>query len=58
MSKKYIKIAISSIAGLLLTGVVVYVVFSLTHKQEKEEKELPTAAMEQTILEVHTLVLR
>ena len=58
MRKRYIKIAISSIAGLLLTSVVVFVVFSLTHKKEKEEKELPTATIEPTIVEVDTVVLR
>ena len=58
MNKKYIKIAISTIAGVLLFGGVAYVVYELTHKTEKEENAIPTAAMEQTIVEVDTIVLR
>ena len=58
MNKKYIKIAISSIVGVLLLGGVAYVVYALTHKKESEDNATPTMTMEQTIVEVDTVVLR
>lgn len=58
MNRKYVKIAISAIAGVLLLGGIAYAVYELTHKEEKEEKAIPTAAMEQTVVEVDTIVLR
>lgn len=48
----------SAIAGVLLLGGVAYVVYALTHKQEREGNAAPAVAMEQTIVEVDTVVLR
>ena len=58
MNKKYIKIAISSIVGVLLLGGVACVVYALTHKKESEGSATPAVNMEQTIVEVDTVVLR
>ena len=58
MNKKYIRIAISTIASVLLLGGVSFVVYELTHKTEKEESAISTAALEQSIVEVDTVVLR
>lgn len=58
MNKKYVKMAISAIAGVLLFGGVAYVVYELTNMKEKEENAIPTVAIEQTIVEVDTIVLR
>lgn len=58
MNKKYIRIAISSIVGVLLLGSVAYVVYALTHKRKNENNATQTITMEQTIVEVDTVVLR
>ncbi len=57
MNKKYIKIAISTIAGVLLFGGVAYVVYALTHKTESKDNTMPAVTMEQPIVEVDTIVL-
>ena len=58
MNRKYVKIAISAIAGVLLLGGIAYAVYELTHKQKNKEQTEPVATMEQTIVEVDTIVLR
>ena len=58
MNKKYIRIVISSIVGVLLLCGVAYVVYALTHKKESEGSATPAVTMEQTIVEVDTVVLR
>ncbi len=58
MNRKYIRIAISSTVGVLLLGGVAYVTYALTHKKESEGNATPAVAMEQTIVEVDTVVLR
>lgn len=57
MNKK-IKIAISSVIGVMLLGAASYAVYALTHKEEEDKGSTATAVMEQTIVEVDTVVLR
>lgn len=57
MNKK-IKIAISSVIGVVLLGAASYAVYALTHKEEEGKGSTATAVMEQTIVEVDTVVLR
>ena len=57
MNKK-IKIAISSVIGVVLLGAASYAVYALTHKEEEDKSSTATAVMEQTIVEVDTVVLR
>lgn len=56
MNKK-IKIAVSSVVGVLLLSGAAYAVYALTHKEEKEENA-QVASVEQMIVEVDTVVLR
>lgn len=58
MKKKYIKVAISAVIGCMFLGGIAYTVYALTHKQENKEQTEPVATMEQTIVEVDTIVLR
>lgn len=58
MNKKYIRIVISSIVGALLLGGIAYVVYALTHKKENEGSATSAVTIEQTIVEVDTVVLR
>lgn len=57
MNKK-IKIAITSVVGVVLLGAASYAVYALTHKEEEDKGSTATAVMEQTIVEVDTVVLR
>lgn len=57
MNKK-IKIAITSVVGVVLLGAASYAVYALTHKEEEDKSSTATAVMEQTIVEVDTVVLR
>ena len=57
MNRKYIKIAISSIVGVLLIGGMAYAVYVLTHEKEKEDHATSAVVREQTIVEVDTMVL-
>ncbi len=52
MNKKYIRIAISTIASVLLLGGVSFVVYELTHKTEKEESAISTAALELSLIHI------
>lgn len=58
MNRKTIKIAISSIVGVLLLGGIAYAVYALTHQKGSEDNAAPAVAVEQTIVEVDTVVLR
>lgn len=57
MNKKIIKITISSFVSVLLLCCVAYVVYALTHKKERENNATNIATMEQTVVEVDTMVL-
>jgi len=57
MNKK-IKIAISSIVGVLLLAGAGYAVYALTHKEDNKDNAAPAMSIEQTIVEVDTVVLR
>ena len=58
MNRKYIKIAVSSIVGIMLLGGMAYAVYALTHGKEKEDDTTSTVVREQTVVEVDTVVLR
>lgn len=57
MKKRYIKIAISTVVGVLLLGGVAYTVYALTNQQENEENATSAMVMEQQVVEVDTVVL-
>lgn len=59
MKRKYIKIAISTVVGVMLLGGIVYTVYALTHNQEYDgnDNTTSTAVMEQPVVEVDTVVL-
>lgn len=58
MKKEYIKIAISTVVGVLLLSGVAYAVYALTHDQEDEKNATSATVMEQPIVEVDTITLR
>lgn len=58
MNRKYIKIAITSIVGVLLIVGMAYAVYALTHDKEKEDNATSAVIREQTIVEVDTILLR
>lgn len=57
MNMRRVKVVISSIFGVLLLVGLVYAVYALTQKSDDNETSTPTVAIEQTVVEVDTMVL-